>query len=106
MDNEQHCASQNASVMSLLVQQKKKLDVLEAECNMLRNLVLNLHKDSLSTTSNHQISINSAREDPKEEETVHQSKEAMDVDQQTSLHSMVGRRKPPASMCLVSSYVF
>jgi hypothetical protein len=34
-DNEQHCASQNANFMNLLVQQRQKMDVLEAECGML-----------------------------------------------------------------------
>jgi hypothetical protein len=67
--------------MSLLVQKKKKMDKIEEKCSMLQNIVLNLHKESLSTTSNHHISINLAQVDPNVEDIVHQFKEVMEVDQ-------------------------
>jgi len=56
------------------------VDVLKEERNMLQNLVLNLHKDSISTMSNHIISIKLAQVDPKEEDIVHQPKEVREVD--------------------------
>lgn len=76
--------------MNFLVHQKQKLDILEAECSMLWNLALNLQKDSLSSTSNNKVSINSTRAELKEEETVHQLKEPMDIKQQHSPFLDVG----------------
>jgi len=58
--NKHQCATQNVTIINHLVQQRQKLDVLEAKCSMLKNLVINLNKDSHSTTSNHRMSINSA----------------------------------------------
>jgi hypothetical protein len=43
--------------------------------------------------SSHCVSINSIQGDPNEEETIHQSKEVMEVDQHTSLHSMGGQEE-------------
>jgi hypothetical protein len=50
-------------------------------------------EESLFTTSNHLISINSAQGDPKEEQIVHWSKEAMEMDQKISFHSMGGKEE-------------
>jgi hypothetical protein len=57
------------------VQQKQKIDVLEAECNMLRNMVINLSKDSHFAASNHRMSTNFVQADLKEEDTIHQMME-------------------------------
>lgn len=51
-ENKHQCASQSATIVNLLLQQRQKLDV-EAKCSVLKNLVLDLRKDSLSTASNH-----------------------------------------------------
>jgi hypothetical protein len=58
---------------------------------MLHNLALNLHKDSLSLTSNNKDPTNSAQVELKEEEMVHQLKEPMDIKQQHSPLSNVGQ---------------
>lgn len=57
------------------------MDILEAKCNMLRNLALNLHKHSLSANSTHA--------DIQEEEMVHQFNEPIDIEKQHSPHSAV-----------------
>lgn len=80
--------------MNLLVRQRQKIDVLEAESSMLRNVVINLAKDFQSTASNQRISINSVQEDLKEEETIHQLKDDMEIEQQNSLPSNVGQEEP------------
>jgi hypothetical protein len=35
-ENEHHCVSQHATIMNLLVQQRQRIDILEAKCSMLR----------------------------------------------------------------------
>jgi hypothetical protein len=62
------------------------MDILEAECNMLRNIALNLHKDSLSTASNNKTSTNSTHVEVQEEEIMHQIKDPMDIEKQHSPH--------------------
>jgi len=76
--------------MNLLGQQSQKLDVFEVEWSMLRNLVINLNNDSHSITWNHGILINSAQVDYNEDETMHQMKDDMDIEQPNSLSSNVG----------------
>jgi hypothetical protein len=51
---------------------KAKIDSLEAECNMLRNLVLNLSKGSQSIASNYRMSTNFIHPELKEDDTIHQ----------------------------------
>jgi len=82
-ENEHHFVSQHATIMSSLVKQKQRFNILEAECSMLQNLAFNLRKDSLSSTSN-KDKTNSAQAKLKEEETVHQRKELMSIEQQLS----------------------
>lgn len=41
-ENEHQCTSQNVIIIITLVQQRQKIDELKAECNMLRNMVVNL----------------------------------------------------------------
>jgi hypothetical protein len=57
-----------------------RLDILEAQCNMLWNLALNLCKDSFSFASNNKDQANFAQVELKEEEMVHQLKEPMDIE--------------------------
>jgi Golgi nucleoside diphosphatase len=39
-ENDHHCISQHANIMNLLLHQKKMMDILDVECNMLQNLAL------------------------------------------------------------------
>jgi len=65
----------------MLIHQKKRINILEDECNMVRNLALNLHKQSHSATSNNQAYDNSMKMNYKEEEIVHQLNEPMNLEQ-------------------------
>jgi len=79
-ENEHHRVSQHVTLVNLLVHKKQRFNILEVECSMLRNLALNLHQDSLLLTSNNKDPINYAHVELKEEETVHQLKEPMDIE--------------------------
>jgi len=92
-ENEHRYASQHATIMNLLFQQRQKLDVLEVECNILRILAINLNKEAQSTTSNNMMSINSTQVEFRGEETIHQMKDAMDIEQQNSLSLNVDREE-------------
>jgi hypothetical protein len=46
---------------------------------MLQKLALKLYNDTLSTTSNNKVSINSAQVELKDDEIIHQLKELMDM---------------------------
>jgi hypothetical protein len=83
-ENKHHCLSQHATIINLLVHQNKKLDILEVECSVLQNLTLNLHKDTLSSPSNIKDSTHYVQIDLKKNETLHQLKEVMDIQQQHS----------------------
>jgi len=43
-ENKHQCTYQIASIMHTLVQQKQQITTLDVECNMLRNMVVNLSK--------------------------------------------------------------
>jgi hypothetical protein len=47
-ENEQQVVTQVATIMGTLVQQKCQMAVLEAECNMLWNMVINMSKGDQS----------------------------------------------------------
>jgi hypothetical protein len=81
-DSEQQLISQIASIMSTLVQLKHQISTLEVECNMIRNLVVNLCKDAQSGASNQRLSINSGHGELKEEDIVHQLIEDMEIGDQ------------------------
>lgn len=68
---------------------KSQIQVLEAECSMLRNMVCNLNKGSQSAAFNFKMSVNSVPDDPKEEETIHQILEDMDLGNQASQHTNI-----------------
>jgi hypothetical protein len=105
-ENEHQCISTNAVVMDTLVQQKRQIQILEAECSMLRNMVCNLNKGFHLATSNYRISMNSAPDDPKEEETVHQMIEDMDLGNQESHPTNIGQDEALKNMFFISiSYV-
>jgi hypothetical protein len=53
--------------------------VLEVECNMLRNMVINLSKGDQSRDLNKVKLVNSNCEGMKEEETMHQLHEDMEI---------------------------
>lgn len=89
-ENEYQCTSQNAIIMNSVVQQKQKVDELEAEWRLLRNMVINLSKDMQSAASNQRISINSGQAELKEEDTVYQMLEDMDLKKQNSIQSWTG----------------
>jgi hypothetical protein len=84
--------SQHATMMNSPVHQKQRLDILNAKCSMLQNLALNLCQDSLSSTSNNDPA-KPAHAELKEEETVYQLKEPMDIEQQHSPLSDVVREE-------------
>jgi hypothetical protein len=65
----------NGSLYSL----EEKNQYIEVECNMLRNMVVNLNKDMHSTTSTKKKIVNSSHANLKEEEIVHQLKDEMDI---------------------------
>jgi hypothetical protein len=85
--------TQHSNVMNLLVQQKKWLDILEVECNMLRNLALNLRRDSLSSASNDKDPTIPSHAKQKDEDMVHQLKEPMDIELQHSPYSEAGQEE-------------
>jgi hypothetical protein len=60
---------------------------------MLRNMVINLSKDSHLATSNHIISTNSVQADLKEEDTMHKMLEDMDLKNQNSLSTHHGKEE-------------
>lgn len=70
--------------MGTLVQQSQQIVVLEAEYNLLRNMVLNLSKGDQSGVSNQRLSVNSTQGELMEEETVHQLAEDMEIVKQDS----------------------
>jgi hypothetical protein len=90
-ENEHQCISQNAVIMETLLQQKRQIQVLEAECSMLRNMVCNLNKGSQSVASNFRMSMNYVPDEPKEEETIHQMLEDMDLGNQESQPTNIGQ---------------
>jgi hypothetical protein len=90
-ENEHQCISQNAVIMDTLVQQKRQIQVLEVECSMLRNMVCNLSKGSHSAASNYRMSVNLTPDDLKEEETIHQMIEDMDLGNQESHPTNIGQ---------------
>lgn len=57
---------------------------------MLRNLVLNLSKGSQSAASNYRMSTNSVHTELKEDDTVHQMLEDMDIGNQESHPTNLG----------------
>jgi hypothetical protein len=68
--NEHLCINQQqANIMNLLVQKRKRIDTFEAKCDMLHKLALNLRKESLSMASNNRDTKNSAHAKFKEEES-------------------------------------
>jgi hypothetical protein len=81
-ENEHLVTTQIATIMGTLVQQKHQMAVLEAECNMLRNMVINLWKSDKSEPSNQVQSVNSNCDGLTKEETVHQVDEDMQIAKQ------------------------
>lgn len=77
--------------MNTLDQQKQQIQVLEAECSILRNTVNNLSKGSHLVASNYRMLVNSAQEDLKKEDTVHQMMEDMDLGNQDSQPTNIGQ---------------
>lgn len=77
--------------MATLLQQKRQIQVLKAKCSMLRNMVCNLNKSSQSAASNFRMSVKSVPDEPKEEETVHQMLEDMDMGNQGSQPTNIGQ---------------
>lgn len=86
-ENEHNCISQHGKIINLPVHQKQRINALEAKSNKLQNLGLNLRKESLPTASNYRVSDGSAQVDLQENETVHQLKEQIDIEQQNSPQS-------------------
>lgn len=78
---------------------------------MLRNMVGNLSKVSHSTASNYRMSVNSAQEDLKEEDTVHQMMENMDLGNQDSHPTNIGQDEAISKhvfhyfLCFVNQYL-
>jgi hypothetical protein len=70
--------------MRLLVHQNQRINILKFECNMLSNLALNLHKESLTAVSNNRAFDIYVQVEGKEKETIHQIREPMDIKQQNS----------------------
>jgi len=70
-DSEQQLISQIASIIHTLVQLNHKISTLEVECNMIRNLVLNLCKDVEYGASNQRLFVNPCHGELKEEDIVH-----------------------------------
>jgi hypothetical protein len=66
---------------------------MEIECNMLRNLAVNLIKDPHSSASNNMMFFNFVQADFNEEETIHQIKYAMDIERHNSLPYNVGQEE-------------
>lgn len=92
-ENEDQYTSQIATIMNSPVQKKQKVDELEADCRMLRNMVINMSKDSQSEALNRRMSITSGQVDLMEEDTVYQMPEDMDLKKQTSLPSNHGQEE-------------
>jgi hypothetical protein len=78
-ENEQQTISQITSIMGTLVQLKQEIENIEAECVMLRNLVVHLRKDAYSRASNQRVLVNYGQEALKEEDIVHRLFEDMEI---------------------------
>jgi hypothetical protein len=91
--------------MNTLVQHKQRIDVLGAECFMLRNMVNNLSKGSHSAASNHRMLVNSVQEGLKEEDIVHQMTEDMVLGNQDSHLSNIGQDEANSHHVFISLYV-
>jgi hypothetical protein len=64
--------------MGSLVALKQQLAVVEAECSLLQNLTLNLHRGDQIMALNPRTSANSSRAGLKKEESVHQFDKEME----------------------------
>lgn len=63
-------SSEMAVVMGTLLQQKRKIESLEAECQALHHQVANLTISPQPASSNYQMSIGSEEDENKEENSV------------------------------------
>jgi hypothetical protein len=70
-----------ATIMGTLVQQKCEMTFLEAKCNMLWTMVINMRKGDHSGASNEVQSMNSNYGKLNEEETMHQHDDVMEIEQ-------------------------
>ena len=89
-ENEQHIVSQIASIMGSLVQLKKKIVVLNVECGMLRNIIVHLSKDDYVVASNQRVSIHLGHREPKEEDTMHQLFQDMEIGEEECMPTNIG----------------
>jgi hypothetical protein len=76
------------------------MDHLEAECSLLQNLALNLHKKSLLVASNKELESFSQVE-MKEKNIIHHFNELMDIEKQHSPHQKLDRRRSIFFMLLI-----
>jgi hypothetical protein len=70
-DIEQQKLYQIAYIMGSLVQLKQQIAILEVECGMMRNPIVNLHKYAQLGASNQRLFVNSGHSKPKEDDTMH-----------------------------------
>jgi len=89
-DNGRRIISKIALVMGTLVQLKQKISILEVECDVIRNLVVNLCKDAQSRASSYRLSTNSGHGVPKEEDIVHGLLGNMEIGEQESIPTKLG----------------
>lgn len=79
--------------------------ILEVECNMVRNMALNLCKESQSTTSKYRSLDNLVKGNRIEEERLHQLIEPMNLEQKNSLPSDVGQDEPKKNQVSIDTNV-
>ena len=73
-------------MIETMLQQKKQIETLEVECNMLQHLVSSLTRKSQSAVSNFRMSIGLVAKEMKEDESNHQKPKDMDmVDQEAHI---------------------
>jgi hypothetical protein len=79
-------STQVAKIMGSLLDLKKQIAVVEAECSLLRNLALNLWKGNQSIVSSQKMAVCSSKDEIKDEikgeETMNQFDEEMATTEQ------------------------
>jgi hypothetical protein len=75
-------STQVAEIMGSLLDLKKQIAVVEAECSLLRNLALNLWKGNQSMVSSQKMTVCSSKDEIKGEETMNQFDEEMATTEQ------------------------
>jgi hypothetical protein len=87
---EKDSVTDNANIMYILLLQKKYIDSLEVECNILYSMVLSQHLDPLSLASNNHGTGNSLQGGLVEDKIVYHNRDPMEIEEPRFPHSGEG----------------